>query len=138
MTTDTRSEPFTIEYGDAPELIEDIDSVDRLDAELDRIAHESRAGDLPYLVTLTAPSGRSLAIGVGADSSVLSWSDEDAEHPYFTSRGGSTDTEPVGFSYGGEWTEFPPSAAVPVGVARQAAREFVHTGERPGSVDWHE
>lgn len=129
--------PLKLYYGhniDAPISISDADQMTR---ELDRIDQESRAADEPWMVALLDEAGRELALGVGADISVITWTDEDdKELPYLISHGASQDGEEDLEFYYGQWSEFEPLAAVPVEVARKAAREFLQTGARPDSVDW--
>lgn len=132
--------PLKLYYGhniDAPITVTDADQMAR---ELDRIDRESRAADEPWMVALLDEAGRELALGVGADTSVITWTDEaNKEMPYLISRGASQilGGENLEFYYG-QWSEFEPSAAVPVAVAREAAREFLRTGERPDTVAWQE
>ena len=45
--------------------------------------------------------------------------------------------EPV-FSYRGRYSDFPPSAAIPVDEAREAMRLFFRSGRRPTNIAWQE
>jgi immunity protein Imm1 of predicted polymorphic toxin system len=38
----------------------------------------------------------------------------------------------------GHWTEFPATALIPNPAAREAARQFLRTGDRPDTVRWEE
>jgi hypothetical protein len=126
-------------YGHHTETPIDVTDEDQLARELDRIDQESRSAGEPWMVALLDTQGRELALGVGADASVMTWTDEsDEQSPYLISHGmsptGGSDDE-LAYYYGA-WSEFAPTAAVPPEVARQAARDFLLTGERPGDVDW--
>jgi hypothetical protein len=76
--------------------------------------------------------------GAGADQSVLSWIDEDADHPYLLSKGETSEGRDVEFYYGNQMSQFPPGAVIPVETARQAMRDFLLTGQLPTNVEWAE
>lgn len=42
------------------------------------------------------------------------------------------------FYYGGHESEFPAEMAVPIEDAREAAKAFFQSGERPENIDWRE
>lgn len=134
----TPPQPMMLEYGEGPKEVHGIATVDQLDAELDRITAEAHTEDLPCVVNLISPAGRVLSMGAGADVSILSWTDEAADHPYLLSQGDSAGITPVEFFYGNQMSEFPPTAVIPVHTARQAMREFFTTNRLPTSVKWTE
>jgi Immunity protein Imm1 len=85
---------------------------------------------------LERPDGAALSIGLGRDHSVLNYMSSPYP-PYFTSHDEEADTDgTVVFFYYGHWSEFPADAAVPMADAREAARRFFETGERPDNVAW--
>jgi hypothetical protein len=111
--------------------------VDELDQHVDRLEQLGRAGE-PFIVELVDPDGGTLAIGLGRDLSVATFERADGEPPYLLSAGEGGGSDPLVFFYAGTWTEFPPEAAIPAALAREALREFVRRGERPGNLAWAE
>jgi hypothetical protein len=106
--------------------------------ELDRLLHSLNAeATEPTIVTLLdETTGRMLSLAVGSDQSVVNWMDENDPHPYWSSKG-SGDEGRVSFHFGNQPSEFPRSAVVDSQVARDAAQEFLASGERP-TIDWQE
>lgn len=105
---------------------------------LDQLSSEAAAQ--PFMAELVTAAGARLGIGLGSTSgSVLSFKECD-DPPYFVSVGRSelVSDDDVGFYFQGRWSEFPSSALVPVGLAREAAHEFLSTGQRPDAVNWDE
>ena len=113
------------------EIVHDQDLARLLD-DIERDAPER------VIAEIVAPDGARLGIGLGGTRSVLVFNPS-PQPPYFMSRGdtASTDEGPV-FYLHGHWTEFPASALVPRAEAREAARRFVQTGDRPDNVSWQE
>jgi hypothetical protein len=107
--------------------------------ELERVLDdiESSAPE-PVVAELVAADGARLGIGLGGATSVLAFN-ASPEPPYFISAGeyGSAD-EDVVFYLHGHWTEFPGTARVSKAAAREAALQFLATGQRPGNVEWEE
>jgi hypothetical protein len=115
----------------------EVRDIAQLDAILDDL--QARFHDDPRLVTIAATNDeQSLSIALGDDQSVLNWIDEsDTENAYLTSRGDADATgEDVEFAFSNTWNEYPPRVLIPTAVARQAVREYVTTGARPGNVAW--
>src|SRR5262245_15617431 len=101
-----------------------LDSVDGARQRLDQL-HEQYRNREPTLVTVErADSGDTLSIGLGAMLSVLTFVRGDGNPPYYTSAGGRDVDEFISFLFGGESSEYPLRAAVPIEAARAAIREF--------------
>jgi hypothetical protein len=91
----------------------------------------------PTIVTLVdKATGRALSLAVGSSDSVLNWMDENDPHPYWSSKGNDDDGR-VSFHFGNQPSEFPRSVLVDILTARQAARDFLASGNRP-AIDWQE
>lgn len=107
--------------------------------DLERILDEiGRSAAEPVVAELVAPDGARLGIGVGGPMSVLAFNPS-SDPPYFLSVGdGGTRDEDAVFYLHGHWTEFPATALLPNPAAREAARQFVSTGERPEKIEWEE
>ena len=106
-----------------------------LDAVLDRLAAEASL-DAPPLIALDMPDQqRSMLVGLRGPVGVLNFVD------FSTGRGSASKADTNGaqtppYFYCGEWTAVPADAELPIEVVRQAARDFLDTGERPNSVTW--
>lgn len=93
----------------------------------------------PILVTVEIEeSGDSLAIGLGADLSVLNYVAGTRNPPYFTSKGSQDGDRVLSYRFGGDVSEFPVRNGIPVALARKAAKHFCQTGERIAEVHWEE
>jgi Immunity protein Imm1 len=136
--TDAVVREMILEYGEGPRRIEGISSLSRLDTELDRITAEATAAGRPCMANLISPGSRILGMGIGAERSVLSWIDEESDHPYLLSKGNLDSLEPLQFYYGNQWSEFPPFSAIDVATAREAMGEFLLTDRLPANVKWTE
>lgn len=109
-------------------------------AEALRLCEEIEARGVDHvLVSFTTPRGVFFAIGLGGrDSCALYW--ESADPPYFQSHGGQAtpDGRVVTYLYGGQPTEIPASASIPLWEAKTALKEFMTTGRRPEAISWDE
>lgn len=112
--------------------------------DLERVLYDlgqEAAATQPFIAELVTSAGARLGIGLGTSKSVLSFKESD-DPPYFLSAGqvdvSDDDDDDVGFYFQGHWSEFPQSALVPAERAREAARAFFETGERPDVVEWEE
>lgn len=80
-------------------------------------------------------------VGIGARLSVIEYS-ESHEGPYWISRSDRvllTPGEEIGFTFAGQWSEFPPDAHVPPSLADEALRAFFRSGgEKPPFVTWQQ
>jgi len=125
-----------LEWGEAN--VREVQSIDDLDRALDELASSMQSE--PALAELFAPDGSSLAIGLGTAWSVVSYIGPTGEPPYFHSVGSGQGPEddPVVFMFRGHYSDFPPDACVPMDLAREAARVFFRTGQRPTNVTWAE
>lgn len=124
--------------GAAPGHESDVRAGEELEAMLDRLHEEACTGQ-PKIIDLTADNGANLGIGLGRADSVLTF-ERSLDPPYFRSvSDDQAGVDPVAvFFYQGHWSEFPRRAVVPIGLAREAARQFALTGSRPTAVDWEE
>jgi hypothetical protein len=84
---------FVLEHGDGPQ--------------------ETDVSGRPELPTLYDDRGRSLAIGVGDQSSLLVWTED-------------------------QYSYFPATALIPTDLAREAMRQFITSGTRPTVVAWQD
>jgi hypothetical protein len=106
-----------------------------LDQLLDSLTAEATEPTIVTLIDQT--SGRALSLAVGGSHSVLNWIDENDPHPYWSSKGNDDNEGLVSFHFGNQPSEFPRSVLVDSQVARDAAHEFLATGERP-AISWQE
>jgi hypothetical protein len=127
---------FTLEYGDGPQEVA-VSSIAELDRLLDEISANAQRAERPELPTLFDEEGRSLAVGLGHELSVLAWADDDeGSNPLLSEGDLQAEGNEVGFFYGNQYSYFPVTALIPVTVARDAMREFVTLGARPTMVRW--
>lgn len=122
----------------APALV--LPDVQALDAALDSASSEASAKGRLNIVILSAPNRDWLSLVVGSDETVVSFNFGHGNPPYFVSCGEAQSDEPVLTAFVGlaHHTEFSRRSVVPSAVGRQAAREFLATGERPISLKWVE
>jgi len=101
---------------------------------------EQDAAGLPLIAEVTLDDGDCLSIGLGREISVLSYVGASRMPPYFSSQGSAPvrDGEGVVFHYYGHWSEFPPSAAVPIAEAVEAVRYFCAHGRLSPLMNWVE
>lgn len=101
---------------------------------------ERDAARLPLIAEVTVDDGDCLSIGLGCEVSVLSYVGASKMPPYFSSQGSTRvrDGEGVVFHYFGHWSEFPPSAAVPIADAVEAVRYFCEHGKLSPLMSWVE
>ena len=125
-------------YDRVPELI--LSDVKALDAALDEASHEARSKGKLNIVVLGAPNRDWLSLVVGGEETVVGFNYGHGNPPYFASAGATETDEPVLTAFMGleHHTEFPRRWVVPDAAGRQAAREFLLTGERPSSLQWVE
>ena len=92
---------------------------------------EQDAAHRPLIAEVTLDDGDCLSIGLGREISVLSYVGASKMPPYFSSQGSARvrDGEGVVFHYFGHWSEFAPSAAVPIADAVEAVRHFCEHGK---------
>ncbi|WP_164842324.1 Imm1 family immunity protein [Actinoplanes solisilvae] len=101
---------------------------------------EQDAARMPLIAEVILDDGDCLAIGLGREVSVLSYVGASKMPPYFSSQGSARvrDGEGVVFHYYGHWSEFPPSAAVPIAEAVEAVRYFCRHGKLSPLMNWAE
>lgn len=119
-------------------------SVEELDAVLDEVAGMTGDGNAPFAVSITededgadpfGPVG--LQVGFGHPSRGFVFWTGDEEGGYGREPGIGPHREGIGFDLGGQWTEYhPDETRVTPETARQAARHYVETGQRPTGIDW--
>jgi hypothetical protein len=110
----------------------EVASQDEFSSLLDKLADEARARGM--IVQAIHNNGRTLAIGVGREVSVLTFFDGLGHS--FTSVGNRQREDYLNFDFGGEVSELMGAKAVPIALARSAAKEFFDTGSRPGCLEW--
>lgn len=115
-------------------------SMEALDATLAAASAEACAEGRLNIIRLTAPSRNWLTLVVGGEETVVGFNYAHADPPYFVSVGDAQADEPVLTAYVGllHHTEFKRGWVIPFNAGRQAAREFLMTGERPKSLKWTE
>jgi hypothetical protein len=125
-------------YDRAPELI--LSDINALDAALDKASLEARAKGRLNIIILGAPNRDWLSLVVGGEETVVGFNYGHGNPPYYASVGAEQADAPVLTAFMGleHHTEFPRRWVVPDSAGRQAAREFLLTGERPSSLHWVE
>jgi hypothetical protein len=116
-----------------------VSTVDQLDRALDRVAAQANAEKLPYAVQVhRSEAPGSIMIGIGhPQRSFIDWLMPKGHREYGYVEGVAAWSEPIGFDVYGEWHEHEPEQVrVVPATAREAAREYVRTGQRPTCVDW--
>jgi immunity protein Imm1 of predicted polymorphic toxin system len=126
-----------VEYGESAEQTT-VDSVADLDALLDRLDAEAKERRRPALVTLFDDARHYLAVGVGGDQSVLSWDVGTDDSESVWSRGSRREEGEVAFAFSNQFSFFPISALIDSTLAREAARQFFLTRQRPTLTEWQE
>jgi hypothetical protein len=106
-----------------------------LDVVLDELDAEFRAEEEPTLVTVAESPERRIAIAVGGDESVVSYTDE-ADGYYLSNNGKPDDGNTVRFSIGNTVSEFSTNNLVSTTDAREAVRRFFATRSRPDNIEW--
>jgi len=128
---------WKVRWGEGTEVVT-VHSLAELDGVLDRLALQYPE-DRAVLAEVVAPNGDSLAIGLGRNESLLSWVQSSGDPPYYNSMGDEAESGAVSFYFGGTWSEFPRSDVVSIEVAREAVRDFFHSGGRlSDKVRWEE
>lgn len=120
-----------------------ISTAAELDAVLDQVADQAVTDDQPYAVQIYRDGEDvGLMIGVGhPERSFVSWVDnavpEGTGDAAAHEPGVVAPNEPIGLDFFGTWTELDPQRTrVMPEAARQAAREYIETGQRPTGVEW--
>jgi hypothetical protein len=96
---------------------------------------QEQAKKAPFFVILNAPDGSNMAIGLGRDLSVLSYSTAGgwpAQHVV----GDSHREGLLTYTYLGDFSEMPARYAIPVQEAIEATVEFFNSGRRTGRLTW--
>jgi hypothetical protein len=128
----TEDRVFVLTYGESPAY--HIRTVEELDAELDRAHAQSANDEWGYLAMIHHYSGEEfpdrLHLGVGRAFSFLEFN-----AAYVA---GDLDEGEKSWWWWSQVTDHGPGIGIPNEVAREAAREFVRTGERPTNVEWIE
>jgi hypothetical protein len=125
--------------------METVQTVEELDTVLDRIERQRGTDGLPFVVDITDdrefvgfPVGLHMSIG-GQHRAKVFWNGTPAGGSGIGVEPGVSpwDGEPIAFDYGGMPTEeTPDTLRVTPKAARQAAREFIETGQRPTCLTW--
>jgi len=135
---------FEIEWNNG-QYQETVQTVAELDAVLDRIESERGVDGSPFVVDITDdrefdgfPVGLHMSIG-GEHRAKVFWNGPPADDGGvgFEPDVPPWDGEPIRFDYGGLPTEdTPDTLRVTPATARQAAREFIETSQRPTCLAW--
>jgi Immunity protein Imm1 len=115
-----------------------VTSVQELDRQLDQLEQRARVLQ-PMIVELCDaedPVGPILSIGVGADRSVATWTVSEEGDGNLVSNQPRPAGDSVWFEFLGEPTEYAPRKLITPAAAREAARRFVETSERPSNIEW--
>jgi hypothetical protein len=127
------SDEYIVDCGNRSDLAH-VSTVEELDAGLDDTEEWARENGRPVWVYIFTPKnwdGPVSSLGLGRD---FSFSSFDNAHAVGDMDGGQPaewwDGSQGGYSF--------PGRGIPVEVAREAAREFVRTGQRPTNVEWTE
>ena len=115
---------------------EEVSSEEHLEKLLRSLDADARQAQ-PIIVTLVSDDDRTLSIGLGRDTTVLSSTAADGLPPYFASDGGGEGTGAVYFAHGA-WSEFPAWQIVPLDEGIKAMLHFLATGELLPGVGWRE
>jgi hypothetical protein len=99
----------TVQWGRDDSAV--LDSADAFDDLLTRL--EAEAYRHPIMIVVIASDGRSLALGLGRNKSVLSLIGPDGSPPYFASVGDEDAEGGISFDYCGQETDFRRCNAVP-------------------------
>jgi hypothetical protein len=116
-----------------------VSTVDELDRALYQVAEQAAAEKLPYAVQVYRPDATgSVMIGIGhPERSFIDWLMPKGHREYGYLADIDAWGEPIGFDVYGEWHEHEPEQArITPATAREAAREYVRTGQRPTCVEW--
>ena len=116
-------------WGEAEE--EYISKVEELDSLLNLLDERK----VPLIVELVHEDGSTMAVGVGAAQSVLTFFDKNNQSWAGIGDRGRDDVVLV-FEFCGEPSEIPAEMALPPSVMRAAARSFFESGRRPDGIDW--
>lgn len=124
----------TIQWGqnevavvDSPAALNDL--ITRLESEVNR---------RPIMIDVIAADGRSLALGLGREKSVLSLAGPEGSPPYYASVGDESVKGDITFEYYGQMTHFQLRHAVPISAARIASVQFLSESGLPNAVRWEE
>jgi hypothetical protein len=117
-----------------------LSDVTALDSLLDEVSAEARTVGRLNVVVLSAPNRDWLSLVLGGKETVVSFNYGHGNPPYYASVGATEGDEPMLTAFVGleHHTEFPRRWVVPAAAGRQAAREFLATGQRPASLRWEE
>ncbi|MGW0434503.1 Imm1 family immunity protein [Micromonospora sp. NPDC003197] len=119
-----------------------VSTVQELDLVLDRVNAQAAAENLPYAVQIHQPGRHgAIMIGIGhPDRSFVDWLDRSQPHGSGNRYAADPDLPPaseaIAFDFYGDWTEMPPERTrISPERAREAAREYLRTGQQP-SFSW--
>ncbi|WP_168211133.1 Imm1 family immunity protein [Actinosynnema sp. ALI-1.44] len=106
-----------------------------LDGALNRLRLLSRGRPVLAEASVENPMAV-LSIGVHGDRGVLYYSGADHVEGAFSTGDSGSDVPEILYYYMGSDTSFPPNSEIPIEAVRQAAHEFMTTGQRPTGVQW--
>jgi hypothetical protein len=113
----------------------EVSTVDELGALVTKAQAEGRE---PSILELVIDSGAAMSIGLGREMTVLGFVPGSLDPPYYASLGDLAADGFIEFAYGGQFTEFPLSQAIPLEVGIDALLDFFVTGTLSQAVTWQE
>jgi hypothetical protein len=103
-------------------------------------SEEARAKGMLNIIFIEAANGNSISMAVGGSETVLGFTHNHRNPPYYATRGPVAETYPLMTCYVGlvHHTEFPRKYVIPFADGVVAAHEFAESGALPTSVAWME
>jgi len=135
---------YSVSWGYDPHMTRSVQSAEELDAVLDEAVEAQDEDGLHYVIDIVDPDTKhgefdlplGLHMGVGPKRAKVFWTGPGENIGYEPGVPPVTTDLPE-FNYGGLPTEeSPETVRVTPAVAREAAREFVTTGQRPTCLEW--
>lgn len=117
----------------------DVPTLQALEQTLDQLSLQAEQGR-PFSVDVLLDSGDALALVVGGSVSMLNFYSRSSRPPVVGCRGpwqGAEGEELFVFDFRGEYSEIERRYTVPSSDAREAARRFYTTGQRPDNITWN-
>lgn len=124
-------------WGGGPQDASDLHSVQHLDRILGDLQERASSGK-PLIVELIVSESGTLAMGLGREETVLSFTPSSLDPPYLQSIGPNSVGGDLVFYYHGEWTDFPRQNAIALHEGREAMRRFFRERKPPDNVRWME
>ena len=120
--------PVAVGFGKGDDPIM-VSNQEELDAALDELDRRAREADDVIIALLGTDIETMMTIGVGSNLVPVTYG-------YVRSRGSLPEGEPEEWRFMNTWNEISPTELVPAELAREAARQWLVTGERPDNLVW--